>query len=265
MSPDGEPAANAGSRTRDDPPKLRESVVGFVEILDESRVAGWAWCRGQPETRVDIEVRLGDRILQRARADRFRQDLLRAGVGDGKHGFNIVFDKPLERDQKDDLVALVVCGPDGPGVPLVTPTSKLASRTSKEALAGNAHTAAETSLRAVREAISELQKTMDERLSAIDGNIRSALTHFAADSKSAGKSIEAKCEELRSAQDSLGRYISALEVSQARLDAALSSVQDGRGKTTSAANAGRGLAVFVSVLALMSTASLVLGLISVFG
>jgi hypothetical protein len=265
MSPDGETAVSPGSRTRDDPPNLRESVVGFVEILDESRVAGWAWRRGQPETRVDIEVRLGDRVLHRARADRFRQDLVRAGVGDGKHGFNIVFDKPIQREQKGALVALVVCGPDGPYVPLVTPASKLAGRTSKEAPAGNPHTAAETSLRRVQESISDLRKAVDERLGAIDGNIRSALTHFAADAKLAGKSIEAKCEDLRSAQDSLGRYVSALEVSQARLDAALSSVQDGRGKAKSIAGAGRGLAIFVSVLALMSTASLVLGLISVFG
>jgi hypothetical protein len=264
MSPDGGAAVSPGSRSRNDPAKLRESVVGFIEILDESRVAGWAWCRGQPETRVDIEVRLGDRVLQRARADRFRQDLVRAGVGDGKHGFNVVFDKPLQREQKGDVVALVVCGPDGPYVPLVTPTSKLAGHTSKEAPAGNPHTTVETSLRAVQEAISDLQRTVDERLGAIDGNVRSALTHLAADAKSAGKSIEAKCEELRSAQDSLGRYISALEVSQARLDTALSSVQDGRG-TKSAASAGRGLAIFVSVLALMSAASLVLGLISVFG
>ena len=77
-------------------------------------------------------------------------------------------------------------------------------------------------------AISELRNTIDQRLAAIDNNARSALTQFSAETKLAAQSIEAKCEELRLAQDSLGRHVSAFEVFQTRLDTALATGADRR-------------------------------------
>ena len=167
MLPEPDSAAGAATEATEDPATLRESVVGYVEVIGETRVAGWAWCRGRPEKPVEVEIRLGNRVLQRARADRFRQDLVRAGIGDGRHGFNVVFDEPLPRERKGDLGAFVVCGPDGPYVPLASPTSKPAGRASEDNLGGNSREAAETSLQAILTAIPDLQKAIDERLGAV--------------------------------------------------------------------------------------------------
>lgn len=264
MSPERPTADDATTQTRNSPAIAREQVAGCIEVLDQTRVAGWALRRGRPETPVEVEVRLEDRVLQRTRADRFRQDLVRAGIGDGRHGFNVVFDTPLRPEQKSGVSVLVVCGADGPYVPLVSRAEKPKGQPSKEGPTGNPQ-AAEAGLPAVPQAVSELRNTMEQRLAGMESNIRSALTQFAAETKLAAQSMETKCLELRSAQDSLGRFISAMEVCQARLDAAVSSLQDGPAKAASAGKAGRGLAIFVAVLALISTASLVLGLISVFG
>ena len=114
-------------------------------------------------------------------------------------------------------------------------------------------------------AISELRNTIDQRLAAIDNNARSALTQFSAETKLAAQSIEAKCEELRLAQESLARHVSAFEVFQTRLDTALATAQEGGRQEVAVRGTGRSLTIFVSVLALVSTASLILGLISVFG
>ena len=189
---------------------------------------------------------------------------MRAGVGDGRHGFNVVFDEPLPRERKGDIGAFVVCGPDAPYVPLASPTSKPAGGASKDNLVGNSREAAETSLQAILTAIPDLQKAMDERLRAVSGNIRSALTQLAAEAKLAARTIEAKCEELRSTQTSLERHISSLEVFQARLDAALAIIQESGGHAVPSRGEPRRLVIFVSILALLSTASLILGLIYVF-
>ena len=263
MSPEPGDAAGAATAQKEDPATLRESVVGYVEVLGETRVAGWAWCRGRPEKPVEVEIRLGDGVLQRVRADRFRQDLVRAGVGDGRHGFNVVFDEPLPREQKGDLRAFIVCGPDGPYVPLASPAGKPAAQASKNDIAEGSREAAETSLQAIVTAIPDLQKSIDERLQAVAGNIRSALTQIAGEAKLAGRTIEAKCEDLRSTQTSLERHVSSLEVFQARLDAALAIIQERGGQAVPSRGEARRLVIFVSILAFLSTASLILGLISV--
>lgn len=264
MLPEPDSAAGAATEATEDPATLRESVVGYVEVLGETRVAGWAWCRGRPEKPVEVEIRLGDGVLQRVRADRFRQDLVRAGVGDGRHGFNVVFDEPLSRERKGDLRAFIVCGPDGPYVPLASPAGKPAAQASKNDIAEGSREAAETSLQAILTAIPDLQKSIDERLQAVTGNIRSALTQLAAEAKLAGRTIEAKCDDLRSTQASLERHISSLEVFQARLDAALAIIQERGGQAVPSRGEARRLVIFVSILAFVSTASLILGLISVF-
>ena len=201
MSPEPGDAAGAATAQKEDPATLREFVVGYVEVLGETRVAGWAWCRGRPEKPVEVEIRLGDGVLQRVRADRFRQDLVRAGVGDGRHGFNVVFDEPLPRERKGDLRAFIVCGPDGPYVPLASSAGKPVAQASNNGIPEGSREAAETSLQAIHTAIPDLQKAMDERLGAVSGNIRSALTQLGAEAKLAARTIEAKCEELRSNSD----------------------------------------------------------------
>lgn len=264
MSPETQDAADAATEATEDPATPRESVVGYVEVLGDTRVAGWAWCRERPEKPVEVEIRLGDGVLQRVRADRFRQDLVRAGVGDGRHGFNVVFDEPLPRERKGDLRAFIVCGPDGPYVPLASPAGKPVAKASNNGIPEGSREAAEASLQAIVTAIPDLQKSIDERLQAATGNIRSALTQLAAEAKLAGRTIEAKCEELRSTQTSLERHVSSLEVFQARLDAALATIQENGGQAVPSRGEPRRLVVFVSMLAFLSTASLILGLISVF-
>jgi hypothetical protein len=264
MSPDREPAGKVVAQIGVDATSMRDSVAGFIEILDESRLAGWAWCRTRPEMPVEVEIRLDDRVVQRARADRFRQDLARAGIGDGKHGFNVVFDEPVPQDQKSRLAAFVICGPSGPYVPLPRRTGLPSSRAPEAVGAAGEQQVIDPNSRPLLTAVSDLQKSIDERLGAVVASMRSALTRLAADGKATTQSLEARVSELRAVQDSLSQQISTLEVFQARIDAALGALESAKEHDPGRTN-GRWLTIVVSALALVSSASLVLGLISVFG
>jgi hypothetical protein len=60
---------------------------GALETADCTRVSGWAWDPMFPSSPVSVDV-LADGVFQQTiPAKRFRQDLVTAGRGDGRHGF----------------------------------------------------------------------------------------------------------------------------------------------------------------------------------
>jgi hypothetical protein len=64
---------------------------GNFEAVDEENIAGWAWDQNQPDGPIDVEIYEGDGVLTllaSVPAAQFRQDLLDAKVGDGRHGFS---------------------------------------------------------------------------------------------------------------------------------------------------------------------------------
>lgn len=72
-----------------------EASTRFEANIDDhdcGLLIGWAWDRQHPDRALAVEVRdaSGARVI--GRADRLRQDLLRAGKGNGRHGFEIHLD-----------------------------------------------------------------------------------------------------------------------------------------------------------------------------
>ena len=57
-------------------------------------IAGWAWWPGRPGERISIEILNGAQVVATVEADQFRDDLLKAGKGDGAHGFLITLPEP---------------------------------------------------------------------------------------------------------------------------------------------------------------------------
>jgi Glycosyl transferases group 1/Hint domain len=62
-------------------------LKGNVDGLIGDTLTGWAFDTAHPETAVALEVLDGDALVARVAANRFRPDLLAAGIGDGRHGF----------------------------------------------------------------------------------------------------------------------------------------------------------------------------------
>ncbi len=62
---------------------------GYVDIPGPAVVGGWAQSATHPESPVCLDVLVDGRRVLRVLANRFRADLRAAGLGSGKHGFEI--------------------------------------------------------------------------------------------------------------------------------------------------------------------------------
>ena len=81
-------------------------IQGLVDNATNARLYGWAWNAAQPEEHVTVELRLGEAAVATALADRPRADLVKAGVGDGRHAFELPL-KPEWAERHKELSVLV--------------------------------------------------------------------------------------------------------------------------------------------------------------
>jgi hypothetical protein len=66
------------------PPTLH----GYVDMMNAERIAGWAQNPTHPEVPVCLDIFVGGRLIGQTLANRYREDLERAGLGSGRHSFN---------------------------------------------------------------------------------------------------------------------------------------------------------------------------------
>ena len=63
------------------------TLRGYVDVVDAGYVAGWAQNPDHPEAPVCLDIFAGDHLVGQVVANRFRDDLARAGIGSGRHSF----------------------------------------------------------------------------------------------------------------------------------------------------------------------------------
>lgn len=100
-------APPAPSPARDSPPDYR----GFHEGATGEWISGWAWDSTRPDTPIDVDIYDGDTLLARVTANTFRQDLLNAGRGDGRHAFVYTLPASL-KDGRTHTIRVKVSGTD---------------------------------------------------------------------------------------------------------------------------------------------------------
>ena len=66
-----------------------ESYEGYLDRADCEFISGWAYDKSRHEMRIEVDICEGGRRLTTAVAATFRQDLLAAGKGAGRHSFNV--------------------------------------------------------------------------------------------------------------------------------------------------------------------------------
>lgn len=77
------------------PSPAARTVDGVFDGVDGVIAHGWARLPDEPERRVVVEIVDGDRVVGRGVAQRYREDLRDAGIGDGGHGFRIALPRGL--------------------------------------------------------------------------------------------------------------------------------------------------------------------------
>ncbi len=93
-------------------------LEGRLDGIEGGRIAGWAFHPDRPTEPVWLEVLDGDGVIARVHARRWRADLEEAGVGDGRHGFELHLTGQM-RTRKTIRVRRVEDGAELEGSPLV--------------------------------------------------------------------------------------------------------------------------------------------------
>lgn len=76
---------------------------GNIDALTRDRIDGWAWDSDAPETPVSLIVTADGELVGRCLANQYRFDLDRAGVGRGRHAFDLVFARPLSLAKRHQI------------------------------------------------------------------------------------------------------------------------------------------------------------------
>jgi hypothetical protein len=81
---------------------------GFHDIADCDQIVGWAWDSGQPNTPISVDIYADNFKIATVQANRFRQSLLDAGIGNGMHAFFIPTPLELKNGQPHEIRVRVV-------------------------------------------------------------------------------------------------------------------------------------------------------------
>ena len=84
---------------------------GHHETANCDRISGWAWDTAQPNKSLNVDIYEGGLRVATVPASGFRQDLVDAGQGNGKHGFEFAFPDKL-KDGKPHSIEVKVAGTD---------------------------------------------------------------------------------------------------------------------------------------------------------
>lgn len=82
------------------------SIEGNLDDFGPAPLQGWAADRRHPTRRLEVAVRLDGTVVHEGLADRYREDLEAAGIGDGRHGFAFDLREAIRAEQEQALELL---------------------------------------------------------------------------------------------------------------------------------------------------------------
>jgi len=287
MSPDGSapPVPVAAGSAAAPAAEDFADIVGYIDSIGGSRVAGWAWNRQDPAERVAVEVRLDNQAVATVTADRPRADLERAGIGDGAHGFEARLPEPLAREEKH-RVSAVVRKPGHGGV--IRLKNQAAVRTEPLALRPSDFAAL---VEQIEQCVSDQRagfRWLYHELHALDEFVRgeahaprtieAAAAPAPSDPGDEFCAVESRLGEIARSQaamretldgvaamqHSLNRRLEQLDLVNARLDAILAELRQPAGQAATAGDQ-TGLKRLVICLAVLTLASLATGIAALLG
>ncbi len=86
------------------PSSRKATTRAHIDRFSGGQLVGWAFDTEAPNAAIDIDVYEGQELVGRGAAETYREDLAKAGMGNGRHGFNIFISKALDDGQPHRLV-----------------------------------------------------------------------------------------------------------------------------------------------------------------
>ena len=247
MSPeirDDEPTLPTGRQSLARRTAAEPGVIGFIDRVQGNRISGWALDRIDPKAPVEVAILVDGREAARARADRFRRDLERGGFSNGHHAFEATLESVIEEGQAHRVEAFAECV-DGARVALVNRPAGQPRPTPPGPRPASEGDQVLLEIRALRDRIEGLAAASPEGPPVAIGG--------------AGDFLETLVE-LENLLPSVVARLDAFDVVQARLEAAISRLEDRLSPEAGGIRPERGLRIVVSLLGVLSVVSLLLGL-----
>lgn len=248
-----EPTAAAKAETGT-APAAPPSIVGYIDTVRDLKVSGWAWNCVDPSVVLEIEIRRDGTTIARGRADRFRADLEKAGIGDGRHAFQVMLEMPVAAGEGHGIEVLASC----PG--LATPV-RLVNRAVAEPAGGQGGALPMSAdVRQWLDQVAEVQRSFETTLRSVIDDIRVADVRSANQPALELRALTAAVDSLHGAVGEIARQMQGLEVFQARFDGIVAALENADARPVKAARADQRLVAAVTAVAAMSLLSLVLGI-----
>jgi ectoine hydroxylase-related dioxygenase (phytanoyl-CoA dioxygenase family) len=95
--------------------RRKSSFAGSADHLNEQRVSGWVRDSSRPERRLTVSIALRGEVIGTTEAALPRPDLVAAGIGDGRYGFDFRFGRVLSPAEVDAISISV----DGAPIPFL--------------------------------------------------------------------------------------------------------------------------------------------------
>ena len=71
-------------------------IDGYVDLCTDAVIAGWAWNWALPKIHVDVEITVDGNAIASVKANQYREDLRKNGIGDGTYGFSYTFPSSVD-------------------------------------------------------------------------------------------------------------------------------------------------------------------------
>ena len=218
-------------------------MIGFIDRVQGNRVSGWALDRTHPERPVEVAISVNGQEVARVRADQFRRDLERDGFSNGHHAFEATLEVAIEDGQAHEVEAFAQSA-SGAQVALVNRPAGSPRPMPADLRPASGSDPVLFEIRALRKRIEVLAAAGPDGSAAVGG---------------AGDAF-ATLAELETLFPSVIERLEAFDVVQARLEAAISRLEDRLPAESGGRGPERGLRVVVGLLGTLSVVSLLLGL-----
>ena len=237
-------------------------VTGYIDIISGQRISGWVWDPARPERRFDVSIMVDDVAVATVRADRLRKDLISAGVGDGRYGFETQSKIPIGENDRHRVTAYAENDEGPESFPLMNHAARIAKIS---VLKPDDVVALRTAIEAWPEERRELHDQLIRYLQAVAlelRGVRNALQGGAKPEDSEEGPITDSINTIRHMQDELNRRMSEIDVFHSRFDSALTEIKGDR-KAATIPPETNDLRRIVIGLGILSGLSLLLGIFSV--
>ncbi len=254
MPPEAAAGAKPAASAAPKPLAVAPAIAGYIDAAKGLKVSGWAWNRADPAAVLEIEIRRDGEVAARGRADKFRADLEKAGVGDGRHAFEVMLETPITPGEGHAIEAFALCPGLATPAPLINRTADVLARERGETAAMPAD------LRQWMDQVAGVQRSFEATLRSVIDDVRAAEARATSGQAAELRALTAAVDSLHGAVGEIAHQMRGLEVFQARFDGIAAALEQADAQRLQAAPTDQRLVTAVAGVAALSLLSLVMGI-----